>query len=183
MVTGMLDPVFDIALRGTLAAILLAAAWHKLRDPIGFWQAVAGYRIVPDALTQSVARIIPMVEIAIAISLLAFIPTAMPAIAAAFLWLAYAGAIALNLLRDRTELDCGCGGISADQKIHWGLVVRNGVLLTGTLSLLLPTSARVFTWFDYAAAGFATLILLLIYATAEHLLRNAALLDHEGTHP
>ncbi len=179
----MLDPVFDIALRGALAALLLAAAWHKFRDPIGFWQAVAGYRLLPDALTRPAARLVPMVEVAIAVCLLAIPSMTLPVIAAACLWLAYAGAIAINLLRGRTELECGCGGISADQKIHWGLVLRNGVLLAGTLALLLPTSARVFTWFDYAAAGFATLILLLIYATAEHLLRNAALLDHEGTHP
>jgi len=179
----MLDPVFDIAFRGALAAILLAAAWHKLRNPIGFWQAAAAYRIVPEALTQSVARLVPIVEIATAVCLVAFTSTAIPVIGAAFLWLAYAGAIAINLLRGRTELDCGCGGISADQKIHWGLVVRNGVLLTGTLALLLPTSARAITWFDYGTAGFAALILLSTYAAAEHLLRNAALLDHEGTHP
>lgn len=179
----MLDPVFDIALRGALAAILLAAAWHKLSDPIGFWKAVAGYRIVPEALTQTVARLVPIIEMTIAVCLLAIPSLMLPVIAAAFLWLIYAGAMALNLLRGRNELDCGCGGISADQKIHWGLVVRNGVLLMGTLALLLPPIARVFTWFDYSAAGFATLILLLIYTAAEHLLRNAALLDHEGTRP
>ncbi len=183
MVTGMLDPVFDIAFRGALAALLLAAAWHKLRDPIRFWQAVAGYHLLPDALTRPAARLVPVVEIALAISLLAVTSSPLAVVAAIALWLVYGSAIAVNLVRGRTELDCGCGGIGADQTIHWGLVVRNGVLAAVTASLLLPSMTRELQWFDYAAASFAGLLLLLIYATAEHLLRNAALLDHEGTRP
>ena len=179
----MLDPVIDIALRGAVAVLLLTAAWHKIRDPIGFWQAVSGYRLLPHAFEKPASRIMPFMEIVIALSLLLFSFSALPILAALSLWIAYGSAIAINLLRGRDELDCGCGGIGADQKIHWGLVVRNGVLLMGTLALLLPTSARAITWFDYGTAGFAALILLSTYATAEHLLRNAALLDHEGTHP
>lgn len=183
MVTGMLDPVFDVALRGALSALLLAAAWHKLRDPIAFWQAVSGYKLLPQALERPVSRIIPLAEIAIAFSLLLFDASLLPVLATLSLWIVYGGAIAINLLRGRTELDCGCGGISADQKIHWGLVVRNGVLAITTGFLLLPATGRALGWFDYGTAGFAVLLLLLIYAMAEHLLRNAALLDHEGTHP
>lgn len=183
MVTGMLDPVFDIAIRGTLAALLLVAAWHKLRDPIGFWLAVSGYQLLRENLARPAARLIPLVEIALALSLVVLPSTSLPLVAAMALWLVYGSAIAVNLLRGRTELDCGCGGIGADQTIHWGLVARNGVLALVTGFLLFPGMTRELVWFDYAAAGFACLLLLLIYATAEHLLRNAALLDHEGTHP
>lgn len=179
----MLDPVFDIAVRGALAAVLLVAAWHKLRDPIGFWQAVSGYQLLRENLARPTARLIPLVEIALALSLLVFSSSSLPLVAVMALWLAYGSAIAVNLLRGRTELDCGCGGIGADQTIHWGLVARNGVLVAVTGFLLFPGVIRELVWFDYAAAGFACLLLLLVYATAEHLLRNAALLDHEGTHP
>ena len=179
----MLDPVIDIAFRSAFAALLLSAAWHKLRDPIAFWQAVSGYRLLPHMLEKPVSRIVPFAEIAIALSLLLFSASALPVLAALFLWIVYGGAIAINLLRGRDELECGCGGISADQKIRWGLVSRNGVLTITTGFLLLPATDRALGWFDYATAGFAVLILLLIYATAEHLLRNAALLGHKGTHP
>jgi len=179
----MLDPVIDIAFRGAFAALLLSAAWHKLRDLIAFWQAVSGYKLLPQAFEKPVSRIIPFAEIVIALSLLLWSASVVPVLAALSLWIVYGGAIAINLLRGREELDCGCGGIGADQKIHWGLVVRNGALAATTGFLLLPAAGRVLGWFDYATAGFAILILLLIYATAEHLLRNAALLGHEGTHP
>ncbi len=179
----MLDPVIDIALRGALAALLLSAAWHKLRDPIAFWQAVSGYHLLPEELERPVSRIIPIAEMTVALSLLVFSASALPVFAALTLWIFYGGAIAINLLRGRDTLDCGCGGIGADQQIHWGLVVRNGVLTVVTSLFLFPATGRALGWFDYATAGFAVLILLLIYATAEHLLRNAALLGHEGTHP
>lgn len=179
----MLDPVFDIAIRGALTTLLLVAAWHKLRDPIGFWQAVSGYQLLREKLEQPVARLIPLMEIALAFSLVVFPASPLPIVAAMALWLLYGSAIAVNLLRGRTELYCGCGGIGADQTIHWGLVLRNGVLTLVTGLLLFPGMIRELVWFDYAAAGFACLLLLLIYATVEHLLRNAALLDHEGTHP
>ncbi|MCE7998335.1 MAG: methylamine utilization protein MauE [Rhodobiaceae bacterium] len=179
----MLDPVFDIAIRGALAALLLVAAWHKLRDPIGFWQAVSGYQLLRENLEKPLARLIPLVEIALALSLVVFTSSSLPLVTVMALWLVYGSGIAVNLLRGRTELDCGCGGIGADQTIHWGLVARNGVLIAVTGFLLFPAMTRELVWFDYAAAGFACLLLLLIYATAEHLLRNAALLDHEGTHP
>ena len=179
----MLDPVIDIALRGAVAVLLLTAAWHKIRDPIGFWQAVSGYRLLPHAFEKPASRIMPFMEIVIALSLLLFSFSALPILAALTLWIAYGSAIAINLLRGRDELDCGCGGIGADQKIHWGLVVRNGLLAGVTASLLFPAMPRQLVWFDYATAGFAVLLLLLIYATAEHLLRNATLLGHEGTHP
>ncbi|MAN62264.1 MAG: methylamine utilization protein MauE [Parvibaculum sp.] len=179
----MLDPVIDFAFRGAFAALLLSAAWHKLRDPIAFWQAVSGYKLLPQTFERPVSRIIPFVEIVIALSLFLFSASALPVLTALSLWIVYGGAIAINLLRGREELDCGCGGIGADQKIHWGLVVRNGVLAITTGFLLLPATDRALGWFDFATAGFAVLLLLLIYATAEHLLRNAALLGHEGTHP
>ncbi len=179
----MLDPVLDIALRGALTVLLFAAAWHKLRDPIGFWQAVAGYRLLGETLERPVSRAIPVAEILIALSLLIFPASALPVLMALALWCVYGGAMAANLLQGRSELECGCGGIGADQKIHWGLVTRNAVLAAVTASLLLPVASRTLSWFDYATTGFAVLILLLVYATAEHLLRNAALLDHEGTHP
>ncbi|HBM87223.1 MAG: methylamine utilization protein MauE [Parvibaculaceae bacterium] len=179
----MIDPVFDIAFRGAFAALLLSAAWHKLRDPFVFWQAVSGYKLLPQAFERPISRIIPVAEIAIALSLLLFSVSAFPVFAALTLWIFYGGAIAINLLRGRDTLDCGCGGIGADQTIHWGLVLRNSILALTAGFLLLPVSSRALGWFDYATAGFAVLLLLLIYATAEHLLRNAALLGHEGTHP
>jgi len=183
MVMPMLDPVFDIALRGAIACLLLSAAWHKVRNPIDFWQALAAYELLSEKLVQPISRLIPFAEAIVAISLVVFSTSALPILAALLLWGVYGGAIAIKLLRGRTELKCGCGGIGADQTLHWGLVARNGVLALCTGFLLLPTAARPLTWLDIASGIFAIGLLAFLYAATEYLLRNAALLDHKGTHP
>lgn len=183
MVTLMLDPVFEIALRGGAACLLLAAAWHKVRDPIDFWKALAAYQLLNDGLARPVSRVLPVAEGALALSLIFFTGSALPVIGALLLLSAYGGAIAINLLRGRRELKCGCGGIGADQTIHWGLVARNGVLVVCMSVLLLPASTRALTWLDFVSGIFAIGLLAFLYAATEHLLRNAALLDHKGTHP
>jgi hypothetical protein len=183
MVTLMLDPVFNIGLRGAISCLLLAAAWHKARNPIEFWQALSAYQLLSEKFARPVSRTLPVVEAGIAVSLIVFSISALPIIGAILLFGVYGGAIAINLLRGRTELKCGCGGIVADQTIHWGLVARNGVLIFCTSLLLLPASGRALTWLDFTSGIFAIGLLAFLYTATEHLLRNAALLDHKGTHP
>lgn len=177
--TLMLDPALDLTLRGAAAVLFVAAAWHKLRDPVAFWQAVAAYRLVPEGLARPVSRLVPIVECATALGLLVLATSPTPVIAAMFLWVLYGLAMAINLARGRTELDCGCGGLSADQSISWALVARNVVLVGLTSLLLLPVGARSLLWLDAVTAVFGAAMLVLLYASCEHLLRNAALLKHE----
>ena len=177
MVSAVLDPALDMALRGAAAALFASAAWHKLRDPIAFWQVLAAYRLVPEPLARPVSILIPLVESTTALGLL-FLPSSpAPIIAALSLWVLYGIAMAINLARGRTQLDCGCGGLAADQTIGWTLVGRN-VLLAGFASLLLlPTGMRTILWLDGVTAFFGALILLLLYASCDHLMRNAVLLS------
>jgi hypothetical protein len=54
---------------------------------------------------------------------------------------AYAAAIAINLLRGNTRIDCGCLGFGARvPELRWGLVGRNALLLAAVLTALLPVS-------------------------------------------
>ena len=177
MVSVMLDPALDMALRGAAAALFATAAWHKLRDPIAFWQVLAAYRLLPEPLARPVSVLVPLAESAMALGLL-FLPSSpAPIIAALSLWVLYGIAMAINLLRGRTQLDCGCGGLAADQTIGWALVGRNALLTGFAALLLLPTGTRAVLWLDGVTALFGALILLLLYASCDHLMRNAVLLS------
>ena len=177
MVSALLDPALDMALRGAAAALFATAAWHKLKDPIVFWQVLAAYRLVPERLARPASILVPLVESATALGLL-FLPSSpAPVIAALSLWVLYGIAMAINLVRGRGQLDCGCGGLASDQTIGWALVGRN-VLLAGFVSLLLlPAGTRTFLWIDSVTALFGALILVLLYASCDHLMRNAVLLS------
>jgi hypothetical protein len=180
MVTLVLDPALDMALRGAAAVLFATAAWHKLRDPMGFWQALAGYRLLPQAMTRTAAQLLPWAEISCAVSLILFPESPLPIFAALGLWLVYGAAIAINLLRGRRQVDCGCGGLGADQTLHWGLVIRNGLLAALTALLLLAPSGRPFLWIDALTGLSGALVLLLLYASTEHLMRNRTLLHGEA---
>jgi hypothetical protein len=89
---------------------------------------------------------------------------------AATLLAAYAGAVLINLLRGRADIDCGCGGTA--QPLSYWLVLRN-VLLGGAALLLLATpAARGLGLGDALALLPLTLLLVLAYLTAGEVIKN-----------
>ena len=179
----LLDPVLEMSLRGAAAFLFISAAWHKVRDPIAFWQVLDAYKLLPEKLVRSISRAVPLVELITGASLLAMPSSAIPLVMAIGLWALYGAAISINLLRGRTQLECGCGGVAADQTIRWTLVVRNIFLAGFTALLFLPEAVRELVWLDFVTIVFGGLMLILLYAAADHLMRNSALLSNEGAHP
>lgn len=175
-----MDPVFDITIRSAVAVILLGAAWHKLRAPYDFWGVIAGYQIVPTALERPLARTLPIAEMLI--TLMLFIPVFKnyAALAAICLFSLYAGAIFYNLMRGRTEIDCGCGGFSSEQRIHMGLVGRNIVIIALIAATLGRHTPRDMIWFDGVTILGGTIMLLLLFIAADTLMRNHAAFQKEA---
>jgi hypothetical protein len=174
----LIDPlVLDAAIAWPCAAgvalILLLAALDKLRDLEQFTAVVAQYRILPGAGAAWAARAIPLAEICAAGLLLW--PAARPAGAtlAVALLLTFAAAIAVNLLRGRRDIDCGCGGLGGGQTLSWWLVLRNVVLAVLALAGAAEGTARTLTWLDLCTALAATLALLALYAAFNQLGANA----------
>lgn len=108
---------------GVLCLIFARAMVHKLLNRYEFVGIITDYRILPASLVTIAATLLPVVELLITVSLL--IPsTRQPgAIAAVALLLFYGAMIAINLLRGRTSIDCGCGG--SGHGISWLHVLRN----------------------------------------------------------
>ena len=102
-----------------LLLLFLAAAWHKLRDPRAFQAVLERYELVPAAIVRPVAWGVIATEIYLALR----VPFSWRAnLAAAALLLVYGLAIATNLLRGRTDLDCGCTGPAARTPVSAALV-------------------------------------------------------------
>lgn len=165
-----MDPVADLIVRWLLAALFVAAAAHKLRDPRAFRAAVDGYRLVPASVVPAAAAVLPAAELALAAMLLgaASRPVAGPA-AAALLGL-YTVAIAANLARGRRDVDCGCLGPGHRAPLSERLVARNVVLGCGALLGLAPVSERPLGWLDVLTAGGATAVLAACWVATSHLL-------------
>ena len=65
----MLDPVASLLVRGALALLFAAAAWHKLRSPRRFAAILAAYRLLPHWLVAAAAVLVPFLEVVVAAGL------------------------------------------------------------------------------------------------------------------
>jgi uncharacterized membrane protein YphA (DoxX/SURF4 family) len=159
------DPIIVWTGRLLLALVLAMAAIGKLRALDEFVGVVHNYRVLPEALVRPVAYALPPLEFVLAIGLLLEPTRSLAAAAVAGLLVVFALAMAINIGRGRTEIDCGCFANALRQRIGWGLVLRN-VLLTLLALLAVPAamSTRPLVWLDLvtvvAASGGATLLYL-----------------------
>ena len=179
-------PIFIIVAAGTLVCVFLRGAAHKFFDFTWFSHILAEYRILPASVAVPAAGLLMGLELAVSLGLVVPQTRTVAALAAAGLLLLYATAMAANLLRGRSRIDCGCGG--AGQGISWFLVGRN-VALTGLALIAAQSSAVVdfgaFGWLVAAAAIVSFWLLIIgIEKLAENLSYLAAADDsvHEHHH-
>jgi hypothetical protein len=95
-----------------------------------------------------------------------------PALAAALLAV-YTGAIAVNVARGRTDLDCGCLGPALRQPVGAGVLARNAILIAASLACLLPVRERALGWLDAFTAVAAVATAAALYAASQHLIATA----------
>jgi hypothetical protein len=172
----MLDPAIEHALRLALALLLASAALHKLRDLASFRAAVAGYALVPEALSGAIAGTLACVEASLAAALVAPAAWGVRTVAlggcAALVGL-YALAIGANLARGRRDIDCGCAGHAGRQTLSGWLLARNGLLAATALVCLGGASSRPLHWLDALTIGASVAVLATSWLAAHRLLASA----------
>ncbi|MDF3608025.1 methylamine dehydrogenase accessory protein MauD [Paracoccus sp. DMF-8] len=164
------EPLVTQGLRGFLALLFVTAAVSKLTSLEEFYGVVRNFRLLPDGLSKAVAFVLPVAELAIAAGLL-ITPLVMPAArAAAALLTVFGTAIAINVLRGRTQIDCGCFRNGMKPDISWALVGRNIVLTGLALALvgLFPATAAG-SLADIFVGLMAGLVMMLLYFSASML--------------
>lgn len=164
------EPLFLWSLRVFLAALFATAAISKLTAMEEFYGVVRNFRLLPDALARPVALALPPVELAVAAGLIVPALALPAALGAAALLAAFGIAIAVNVLRGRTQIDCGCFRDGMRQGINWRMVGRNAALTALALGLaaLLP-GAPAGGPVDIATGALAGTVLALLYFSASML--------------
>lgn len=167
-----MDPLFSLSAAYALAAVFTLAAAHKLLGFARFRAAFLNYGLVPDRPARALAPVVPALEL-LAAGLLLVPAARMAGAGIAFALLAaYSGAIALNLWRGRTDIDCGCSwGQTAPGLTPW-LLIRNASLGLLPLVVLLPVvmgSGRPLHPLDQINAVFAALALAVLSLALDHM--------------
>jgi hypothetical protein len=102
------------------------------------------------------------------------------ALAAAGLLLAYGALISLNIVRGRTEIDCGCSFGPHPERLSSALFVRNGFLAVIALVAASPASDRALGAFDFAMIALFVSTAAAFYLSFEALRANWARFQSMG---
>ena len=173
----MLDPLILKLVSIGFGLLFLLASVHKLSDFSRFRATLTAYQIMPGALIAPLSFLVPVVEALLGVGWLFGIQTTAVALASTLVLAGYTSAIAINLLRGRIHIDCGCSmGAAAgrDQQLSWGLVIRNSILIIAALTATFPASERTIGFVDYMTLVAGMLAIVMLYGATNQLLSNGA---------
>jgi Methylamine utilisation protein MauE len=170
----MLDPAFGYVITLGIAVLFAGAAAQKMGSRAHFAEIFAAYRLLPDALARRLAWLIPCIELALAVALLRESSRRPAAVCAAAVLIAYASGLAVNLLRGRLDLDCGCGPARDRRAISAWMVWRNLLLASAIGIAALPWSARACGWTDLLTVMAGLIACAILYAAIDRLLGEVA---------
>ena len=145
----LLDPAVTGLLATALALMFLVGAAQKLHNVPSFHGVLDSYALLPAALLRPTAWALPLLEAGAGLALLPERTRPAGAVLGLVLMVVVTAAIAINLMRGRADLSCGCGGLEDEQTLSWGLVLRNALLSAAIgLSGMAPVT-RTLQWLDY----------------------------------
>jgi hypothetical protein len=124
-----------------IGLILAGAGFTKLRHRRLLPGVIANYRLLPAALVVPAATLLPWAEVLLGAALIVGIRP-LPVLLGIGLLAVFAAAMAINLMRGRAHISCGCGRPELSQSLSWALVARN-LLLCAVLSLRLSDMGAV----------------------------------------
>lgn len=164
-----IDPILQLTAALALALVFGLGAVGKFSAWAELEGVVANFRVLPRALVPLVTRLLPPVELVLAVGVL--VPATRMAAAGgmAVLLAVFAAAIAVNVLRGRTDIDCGCFRSALKQNLSWWLVLRNGLLLVLAAACALSPSARELGWSDNFIVVMAALTLFTAYLSVGYV--------------
>ena len=115
-----------LAARLLLAVVFAVAALSKLADLAGSRQAVVGFGL-PESLARPLGVALPIVELAIALALVAGRSAWAASVAALVLLGLFIAAISISLARGQKP-NCHCFGQLYSEPVGWTTLARNGIL-------------------------------------------------------
>jgi uncharacterized membrane protein YphA (DoxX/SURF4 family) len=129
--------------RAFVALILLIGGITKLFDTSRFVEVVRSYRLLPNVMTAWAGRLLPIWEILLGVALLANLFPFAAAVSAALTFLVFGGAMAINLVRGRYYISCGCFGPNEERHVSWKLVISDVFFAGASLLSLSVFESRV----------------------------------------
>lgn len=179
-----------------LGLILFSVGISKLARPSDFRRGIQDYQIFSSvqesklAISTILAYCLPIAEILSGFGLITGLLLNPAILLGIVLLIVFSGAMAINLVRGRTDLSCHCGGAIGDHRISWWLIGRNSALIVGFLVLLFtpsdmftvamlvrsPSAVSAFVWMNTVLPVVLligmVLVVLVLFNAARTLFRS-----------
>ena len=172
-----LDPIVVLIANYSMALLFGLASYGKLSEFRVFCVTLEEYQLIPVQLVTTVAVAVTGLELLISVGA-CWQPTAQSAMfSASVLLTIYGFAIAINLMRGRRDIDCGCTGPARRQLLSGWLLIRNvGLIVIAFIGASVP-SERALTASDIVLLALALIAVMALYAAINQLMVNAPRLD------
>jgi uncharacterized membrane protein YphA (DoxX/SURF4 family) len=119
-----------------LAAFFVVAGLAKIADPPGFAHEIHNFGLVPGALVNAMALVLPWLEVITGVALFLGIAKRSAARILGILLIVFIAALSINLFRGK-PVDCGCFGVSTVQKTDAERLREMKVVILRDVGLLL----------------------------------------------
>ena len=130
-----------ILARLAIAGVFVAAAIPKMIDPAAFAENVSNYHVLPPTMVGYVALAVPVLELVVALALVAGVEAKGAALVAAGMLIAFTAGMGQAMARG-IDVSCGCFGSATTTEIGWGPIGRNAAMIAGCAFVLLAPDAR-----------------------------------------
>lgn len=179
-----MEPGLLIAAASAIALswLMAASGVAKLRNRRDHARALDAYALLPAGAGR---WLVPALGVAECAAAAAIWPRG-TRVAAAVLMLAllvlYSAAIAINLVRGRRDIECGCGGAATHVPLSGWLLARNAALMAAALAVCAAPHALALaaaSWPAALAALAVATLLVLLYNGANFLLSRDTLLQDD----
>ena len=137
-------PVFIYTVRLVLGIVFIYASYDKILDPSKFARDISNYHFVPFGLENTVAIILPWLELFIGLGIVLGIYIDGNTLLSAFLLLLFNFLIFQAMVRG-FNIECGCG-LKEGELVGWRKLIENFTLFGGACLILL-SKKRIFEFY------------------------------------
>ena len=130
-----------LTIRTILGGLFIYAGWLKIADPVLFAWSVAAYKILPPFGNYLVAATLPWVEFLCGLLLILGVRTRASATIVLLMNLVFTVALASAIIRG-LDIDCGCFRQGGPKTTPWSALLRDLLLVAGTMVLLRLDTGR-----------------------------------------
>ena len=124
-------PYMELLVRYLIGVVFLWACYSKILDPSNFSREISNYHAVPFGFENTVAIILPWLELFIGLGLIAGIYIRANVFISGFLLILFNLLVFQAMVRG-FNIECGCG-LKEGQMVGYGKLFENFLLLAGCI--------------------------------------------------